>query len=160
MAPAGVAGAEDEGRGFHGLFVYMRFYAYKSAVQQSVDFAGPPANRGTMPDLDAFARQHKALGDPSRLRIMRLLKEKSLCVCEIEEVLDLPQYAVSRHLGVLRQAGLVQGWREGTWMHYRLAEKLPPAWSKALTALAQAWDADKQIKKDLQRLKKQCQGCA
>jgi ArsR family transcriptional regulator len=113
-----------------------------------------------MPNLDTFARQQKALGDSSRLRIVRLLKEKSLCVCEIEEALELPQYAVSRHLGVLRQAGLVQGWREGTWMHYRLAEKLPPTWLKALDALAQMWDGDKQIKKDLQRLKKQCQGCA
>ena len=113
-----------------------------------------------MPDLDTLARQHKALGDPSRLRIVRLLKEKSLCVCEIEEALELPQYAVSRHLGVLRQAGLVQGWREGTWMHYRLAETLSPAWRKALEALSQAWDTDKQIKKDLQRVKKQCRtGC-
>lgn len=126
-----------------------------------IDFAEAPANRGGMPDLDTFARQHKALGDPSRLRIVRLLLEQSLCVCEIVETLGLPQYAVSRHLGVLRQAGLVQGWREGTWMHYRLAEELPPAWRKALDALRPAWDQDKQIRKDLQRLKKESpRGCA
>ncbi|SDT99727.1 transcriptional regulator, ArsR family [Verrucomicrobium sp. GAS474] len=109
-----------------------------------------------MPDLASFARQHKALGDPSRLRIIRLLKEQSLCVCEIESALELPQYAISRHLGILRQAGLVEGWREGTWMHYRLAEKLPKAWLKALDALCEVWDADKQLQKDRKRVKTRC----
>lgn len=113
-----------------------------------------------MPDLDFLARQQKALGDPARLRIVRLLQEKSLCVCEIEAILGLPQYAVSRHLKVLREAGLVQGWREGTWMHYRLAETLPSAWRQALQALRTVWDADKTVKKDLGRLEKACRaGC-
>jgi len=110
-----------------------------------------------MPDLDAFARQHKALGDPSRIRIVRLLRaEGSLCVCEIEAALGLPQYGVSRHLGVLRQAGFVQGWREGTWMHYRLAEGLPSAWLAAIDALCPLWDTDKTIRKDLKKAKKCC----
>jgi ArsR family transcriptional regulator len=108
-----------------------------------------------MPDLDSFVRRQKALGDPSRLRIVRLLHERSLCVCEIESVLELPQYAVSRHLRVLRQAGWVEGWREGAWMHYRIAQSLPKGWSAALAALARAWDAEKRIQRDLQRLKKQ-----
>ncbi|MDE1171708.1 MAG: metalloregulator ArsR/SmtB family transcription factor [Verrucomicrobium sp.] len=113
-----------------------------------------------MSDLALLARQHKALGEPSRLRIVRLLKEGSLCVCEIEALLDLPQYGVSRHLAVLRQAGMVEGWREGTWMHYRLADKLPLGWRKALLAHAAMWDADKTVKKDLQRLAKLRQsGC-
>jgi ArsR family transcriptional regulator len=107
-----------------------------------------------------LSRRLKALGDPSRLRIVRLLKEGSLCVCEIESVLGLPQYAVSRHLGILRQAELVEGWREGTWMHYRLAEKPPQAWAEALEALCRLWDEDKAIRNDLRRLKKlRGQGC-
>lgn len=109
-----------------------------------------------MPELDDSARRMKALGDPSRLRIVRLLAEASLCVCEIESILELPQYAVSRHLAVLRQAGWVEGWREGTWMHYRLAAGLSPAWREVLTALCRAGDADKTIKGDLRRLKKAC----
>ncbi len=113
-----------------------------------------------MPDLASFARQQKALGDPSRLRIVRLLREGSLCVCEIEAVLEMPQYAVSRHLAVLRQAGWAEGWREGTWMHYRLADSLGTAWRKALDSLCRAWDGDPVVKRDLQRLKKQRQaGC-
>ena len=110
-------------------------------------------------ELESFARQHKALGEPSRLRIVRLLTEGSLCVCEIESILELPQYAVSRHLAVLRQAGLVRGWREGTWMHYKLEEKLPKAWTEALEALCRVWDTDKLIRKDLQRFKKQGKHC-
>jgi len=116
--------------------------------------------RPDLPGLDALARRQKALGDTSRLRIIRLLQEDSLCVCEIESILELPQYAVSRHLAILRQGGLVKGWREGTWMHYRLAENPPPGWDEALKALCRMWDADPQIKRDLKRLKKRGQpGC-
>jgi ArsR family transcriptional regulator, arsenate/arsenite/antimonite-responsive transcriptional repressor len=61
-----------------------------------------------------------ALADPVRLRALRLLRGRELCVCELMDVLRLPQYAVSRHLRVLRAAGLVQARRSGRWMHYRL----------------------------------------
>ena len=109
----------------------------------------------------SLARRHKALGEPARLRIVRLLKEGSLCVCEIVGILGLPQYAVSRHLGTLRQAGLVEGWREGTWMHYRLAPtpKALKDWEAALEALCRLWDGDKTIQKDLRELRKQRGKC-
>ncbi len=67
----------------------------------------------------------KALADPTRLRICRLLRgREELCVCEIVDALDLPQYRVSRHLGVLKAAGVVSDWRQGKWMHYMLASSL------------------------------------
>jgi len=137
----------------------MRIYAYKNeetVLRESLTLGSGTGIVGGMPELESLARQHKALGEPSRLRIVRLLKQSSLCVCEIEAILELPQYAVSRHLSVLRQAGLVEGWREGTWMHYRLAEKLSPAWNRALEALCQVWDEDKIIQRDLRRHRKQC----
>ncbi|ATX83068.1 ArsR family transcriptional regulator [Mariprofundus ferrinatatus] len=67
----------------------------------------------------------KALGDPIRLRLFSLLTHEELCVCHLTESLKLPQSTVSRHLGVLRSAGLVSTRREGKWMHYRLAEDVP-----------------------------------
>lgn len=68
------------------------------------------------------AQVFKALGDPVRLRLFHLLSLKNeLCVCHLTEALNLPQSTVSRHLGVLRHAGLVKTRREGKWMHYRLA---------------------------------------
>jgi ArsR family transcriptional regulator len=63
----------------------------------------------------------KALGDPTRLRIVRLLSgREELCVCELVDALDVAQYSVSRHLGVLKAAGIVVDWRQGKWMHYAL----------------------------------------
>jgi ArsR family transcriptional regulator, arsenate/arsenite/antimonite-responsive transcriptional repressor len=63
----------------------------------------------------------KALGDLTRLRIMRLLVVggEALCVCEIVDALKLPQHRISKHLLVLRNAGLVEVEREGTWAYYR-----------------------------------------
>jgi ArsR family transcriptional regulator, arsenate/arsenite/antimonite-responsive transcriptional repressor len=61
------------------------------------------------------------LADPTRLRILALLVEGEVCVCEIHDSLRLPQPTVSRHLAYLRNAGLVESRRDATWMHYRLA---------------------------------------
>ena len=90
----------------------MHFYAFKENVKR-FDFDAGNWHLKGMSDLLSLARQQKALGDPSRLRIVRLLREGSLCVCEIESVLGLPQYAVSRQLAVLRQAGVVELYVEG-----------------------------------------------
>lgn len=65
-------------------------------------------------------RQLAVIGDITRLRLLRLLRGRELCVCELMDILQLPQYAVSRHLRVLRAAGLVRARRSGRWMHYRL----------------------------------------
>lgn len=63
----------------------------------------------------------KALSEPLRVRIMVLLTEGELCVCDLTEVLSLPQSTVSRHMGRLKAAGLVDDRREGKWVHYQLA---------------------------------------
>jgi ArsR family transcriptional regulator len=61
----------------------------------------------------------KALSDSTRLRIVTLLLEHGqLCVCDIMESLEIPQSTASRHLSVLRNAGLVEGERRGVWMYY------------------------------------------
>ena len=64
----------------------------------------------------------KALSDETRLRIMVLLSEKELCVCQLMWALDLDQAKTSRHLTVLRNSGLVNDRREGLWIFYSLAE--------------------------------------
>lgn len=71
----------------------------------------------------------EALSDPIRRHILALLLiHDERCVCDLNAVLDVPQPKVSRHLGVLREAGLVLTRREGVWMHYRLHPELP-AWA-------------------------------
>ena len=71
-------------------------------------------------DLHIF----KAFSDETRLRILFLLAERELCVCEIVAVLDAPQGRISRHLAQLKHSGLVTDRRDGTWIYYGLA---PPA---------------------------------
>jgi ArsR family transcriptional regulator, arsenate/arsenite/antimonite-responsive transcriptional repressor len=71
--------------------------------------------------LDALTEVYAALADPTRLRILSLLGEEEICVCDIHASLDVPQPTASRHLAYLRRAGLVEARREGVWMHYRLA---------------------------------------
>ncbi|WP_319549246.1 metalloregulator ArsR/SmtB family transcription factor [Desulfogranum marinum] len=66
----------------------------------------------------------KALSDGTRLRILLLLLNNGdLCVCDIMESLQIPQSTASRHLALLRSAGLVDGERHGTWMYYRVIEE-------------------------------------
>lgn len=64
----------------------------------------------------------RALSDETRLRIMALLSKGELCVCQLEWTLELTQAKVSRHLTVLRNAGLVNDRRQGQWMFYSLTE--------------------------------------
>ncbi len=65
------------------------------------------------------AKIFKALADENRLRMLALLLEGELCVCEIMAALDLPQSTVSRHLAYLRHHGWVKDSRRGVWMYYR-----------------------------------------
>jgi ArsR family transcriptional regulator len=62
----------------------------------------------------------KALSSEPRLKIIRLLKEHPQCVNAIAERLDMTQSAVSQHLRILREAGLVRGLKRGNWMHYEM----------------------------------------
>ena len=61
------------------------------------------------------------IAEPTRLRLLRLLHRQELCVCELMEALQLPQYKVSRHLREMRQVGLVVARRSGRWMHYQIS---------------------------------------
>ena len=62
-----------------------------------------------------------ALADPTRLRLLNLMRGGEVCVCFFVEVLDQPQPKISRHLAFLRRAGLVTARRDAKWMHYSIA---------------------------------------
>lgn len=63
----------------------------------------------------------KALSDTTRLKILYLLNEEEMCVCELIYALDKPQSTTSHHLNVLKNAGLIKSRKEGVWMHYTLS---------------------------------------
>lgn len=73
--------------------------------------------------MQEFTRLFKALSDPNRLIILKILERKPLCVCEITELLDLAVSTVSKHLSILREAGLISDEKDGKWVIYRLNEQ-------------------------------------
>lgn len=70
--------------------------------------------------MKATAQTLKVLGDETRLRILALLNQGELCVCDIMATLSLPQSTASRHLAYLQNNGWVSGTRRGKWMYYQL----------------------------------------
>jgi ArsR family transcriptional regulator len=71
--------------------------------------------------VSRIAQLFKAIGEENRLRILNLLANRGeICVCDLTEVLGVPQARVSRHLAELRHAGLVTQRRQGPWVHYSL----------------------------------------
>lgn len=86
-------------------------------------------------DLAALAQVMRALADPTRLGILALLMQSdTLCVCHLVAAFPLGQPTISHHLRLLRQAGLVDCWRRGTWCYYHLLPATRPivAWALAL----------------------------
>jgi ArsR family transcriptional regulator len=72
-------------------------------------------------DATAVAARFKALADPTRVEIVRRLACcDECCVCDLNDAFDLSQPTISHHLKVLRDAGLVEATRRGTWAYYRL----------------------------------------
>lgn len=69
-----------------------------------------------------FIKVMKALSDPNRVKMVKLLQRRVLCVCEIQEALGLAQSTASKHLKILEEAGLITYLKEGLWVNYRLAD--------------------------------------
>jgi arsenate reductase/ArsR family transcriptional regulator len=96
----------------------------------------------------------KAAGDPTRTRILKLLESRELCVCQIQAVLRLAPSTVSKHLALLKSAGLVDDRREGRWIHYSLSEAEHNPYARDVLRLVQgALDRDPTIVEDRRRLK-------
>jgi ArsR family transcriptional regulator len=87
------------------------------------------------PEAEELAAQFRALADPTRVAIVnRLSSADCLCVCDLTEAFDLAQPTISHHLRILREAGLVEASRRGTWVYYRL---VPEAVGALRTALGE-----------------------
>ena len=103
-------------------------------------------------EVRPISRLFRALGDETRVRIIALLSHGELCVCHIQEVLDLPQPSVSRQLGILRAAGLVEDRREGSWVYYRLLPQPDPDCERQLRALVRGFARHEALCRDVQRV--------
>jgi ArsR family transcriptional regulator len=106
-------------------------------------------------DIATLESTYKALADATRLRILALLADGEVCVCDIHDTLRVPQPTASRHLAYLRQAGLVAARREGTWMHYRIAD-LEPVIDSIVRSAAHAMTHAAGADRDRARFERQC----
>jgi ArsR family transcriptional regulator len=97
----------------------------------------------------------KALADRNRLRIIKMLQRKPMCVCEITAVLGISQPSVSRHLRVLRDAGLVRDRRGGPWIDYEPAfDTDNPTAAELLALLGNLMEDDPQMRADREAAEK------
>jgi len=69
-----------------------------------------------------FIKVMKALSDPNRVKIVKMLQHKMMCVCELQAALEITQPSVSKHLKILEEAGLVENQKDGLWVNYHLTD--------------------------------------
>ena len=72
--------------------------------------------------MKEFIKVMKALSDPNRVKLLKLLQKREMCVCEIQAALGIAQPTVSKHLKILENAGLVGRKKEGLWVSYSLSD--------------------------------------
>jgi len=97
----------------------------------------------------------KALSDPNRLRILKMLQTKSLCVCEITDVLRLATSTVSKHLSILKSTGFIIEEKEGKWVNYLINPRPSDARISSVLSTLDFWISDDQmIISDKQKVQK------
>ena len=97
----------------------------------------------------------RALSDPNRLRIVKMLEQRELCVCEVREILNLSTSTVSKHLTILRDAGLIVDRKDGKWVNFRLNTTLTDGMVQPLlSVLKKGLTDEKQILQDREMVKR------
>lgn len=89
-----------------------------------------------------FIKVMKALSDPNRVKILKLLQQKTMCVCELQGALQISQPSVSKHLKILEEAGLVNNKKEGLWVNYYLADGGASPFAASLLGNLKHWLED------------------
>lgn len=88
--------------------------------------------------MDRHGELFQSLADPTRLRLLNLLAQAGeICVCELVDALDTPQYNISRHLHILMDVGLVEDRKLGKWVYYHIARQLKPSQRMLVRAVEQ-----------------------
>lgn len=104
--------------------------------------------------LRDFIKLSKAISDETRVRILKLLKNQELCVCQLMAILGMGQSTVSKHLGILKNAGLVEVRKDWTWSFYKLSKEEMNTYNRNfLKLLSSILNDDSLILKDEKRLR-------
>ena len=103
--------------------------------------------------MKSFLKVMKALSDPSRIKIMKMLQQKVLCVCEMQAALKIAQSTTSKHLQILEDAGLISSKKDGLWVNYMIADGVESPYAANLIGNLKHWlDNDPDIRMLVEQL--------
>jgi len=89
--------------------------------------------------MKSFLKVMKALSDPNRVKIIKLLQQKMMCVCELQGALKIAQPTVSKHLKILEEAGMVDYTKDGLWVNYFLADGSASPYASSVLGNLKHW---------------------
>jgi len=95
--------------------------------------------------IEDKTRIFKTLSDTNRLRILKMLQTKSLCVCEITEVLQLATSTVSKHLSILKETGFIIEVKDGKWVNYQINPKPADPRISSILSTLDFWISDEKL---------------
>ncbi len=96
--------------------------------------------------MKTFIRVMKALSDPNRVKMVKMLQTRPLCVCEIKEALGIAQSTVSKHLKILEDAELVRSFKDGLWVNYSLSDGSGSPYAASMIGNMKHWlDSESEI---------------
>jgi len=102
--------------------------------------------------MKQFIRVMKALSDPNRVKMMKILQSRPLCVCEIKETLGIAQSTASKHLKILEDADLVRSFKDGLWVNYTLSDGSDSPYSANMIGNLKHWLNNEAQIKELTRI--------
>ena len=103
--------------------------------------------------MKQLVKVFKALSDPNRMRILKMLEVRPLCVCEITNALNLATSTVSKHLSLLRDADLIEDEKDGKWIYYHLNESVTHQYGQLLLPALRNWiNEDKSVQVDKEQV--------
>ena len=103
--------------------------------------------------MKEFIKVMKALSDPNRVKIVKMLQHKEMCVCELQEALQISQSSVSKHLKILEEASFVDYTKDGLWVNYYLTDGRNSPYASSIMGNLRHWLEDEPEVTDLmQRL--------
>ena len=102
--------------------------------------------------FDSFLNIFKAMSDSNRLRILMSLHDRELCVCQIIELLQLAPSTVSKHLLILKQAGVLKSHKNGRWIYYTISDDLTDEQCSMLSLIRASVKNDKSVLQDSIRM--------
>lgn len=125
--------------------------AFWKAIGLVSETGGIPTGIIRSERMKEFVKVAKALSDPNRVKIIKMLQHKTMCVCEMQAALGIAQPTVSKHLKILEEAGFVTYEKDGLWVNYRLSDGSSSPYVASLLGNLRHWLEDQP---EIERLKK------